>query len=84
MIRLGMKPDMCSKKPRPLLIKFDEEHHSRKVLSGAVALKYCNNWMKKVGISPQLSKEELEVERTLRIELNRRKVWRNGFGYKRR
>ena len=64
MIRLGMKPDMCSKKPRPLLIKFDEEHHSRKVLSGAVALKYCNNWMKKVGISPQLSKEELEVERT--------------------
>ena len=73
-IRLGNRTKLVNAKPRPLLVKLKDEFCSRKILYNAVGLKYCNNsWMRNVGITVELSKSELEVDRKLRIELNRRR-----------
>ena len=70
----GMQCDRSSYHARPLLVKFDHKSYRTQILNCSKNLKYSKNWMKKVGVTPEYSKADLEIEKNLRKELNRRKA----------
>ena len=73
--RLGKKGiENFGRKPRPLLVKLSESVHKWRILKDASNLQYCTNWMSKVGISRDMSKEDQEKQKALRDMLNIKKA----------
>ena len=71
-MRLGKRREEADYK-RPVLVKLENEEEKWSVLKEARNLRNAENWMKKVGISLDLSKEDREKEKILVTELKERR-----------
>ena len=74
-IRLG-KLIPNSTRPRPLLVKLDNPGDKWRILKNSRNLRNKEDWMKQVGLAPDMTIEEREINRKLVEELKERK--RNG------
>ena len=74
--RMGRKQDSNTNentRSRPVLIKMSDEKEKWNVLKNAKELKDAEGWKKKIGISPDLCKEDREKEKQLRTELKQKR-----------
>ncbi|KAK4318776.1 hypothetical protein Pmani_010199 [Petrolisthes manimaculis] len=71
-IRFGKRNDNNTR-PRPTLIKLENESEKWHVLSKAKNLKYANEETRKIGISPDMTKRQREENKKLRDELKIRR-----------